>query len=156
MNCLKSCWKAVYFNIAVRGEWTCRLCRGSDWIPWSSFFKKQQQNTCVINNSKTMNRLPLMTCKWDHLQEDELLPRSCSPQLACLPAAHTNPQGGTAVFPGQSYSHRYFSHLKKAGWDFSVFARKIAEGLPRNPWMCYKFVKLISPSLELLCLLALT
>lgn len=74
-----------------------------------------------------MNRLYLMTWEWDHQQEDELLPRSCSPQMENLPGAHTNPQGGTAVFPGQSYSHKYFSQIKKAGWDFSVFTRKIAE-----------------------------
>lgn len=47
-----------------------------------------------------MNRLTLMTGKRDHQQEDELLPQSCSPQLAYLPAAHANPQGRTAVFPG--------------------------------------------------------
>lgn len=92
----------------------------------------KNQNKCVIKNSKTMNWLYLMTCEWDHQQEDELLPRSCSPQLAYLSAAHTNPQGGTAVFPGQSYSHKYF---RQAGLDFSVFTRKVAEGLPRNLWM---------------------
>lgn len=101
--------------------------------PYYASHKKQ--NKCVINNSKTMNRLYLMTCEWDLQQEDKLPPRSCSPQLAYLPATHTNPQGGPAVFPGQSYSHKYSGQLKKAGWDFSVFTRKIAEGLPRNLWM---------------------
>lgn len=140
-------WKSVSiiwrFDIAIRGEWTYWLFRESDWIP-CSFLKKRKSLSCFSHKNNKINVLLIIVKLWTDslwwLANETIGKKMNRFHEVVLHSLHTCQRPmPTCKVEQLCFLGKYFTQLKETGWDFFVFTRKIAEGLPRNLWMCHSF-----------------